>query len=407
VTRRELLLSAGCLATWAGTACRNAGRASRAAGAAPASEPFIPSLAVSLLGLAARFRKRGLVAGDLAQLGGLNRIVGVSIEEGGDALLLGHREPSWPSLHIDDLAIALRSAYRTGPEYQEAPGCSIDPREGAEDPWQMQKVRVFGMPFTCPMALRHVTVDYELKKASIGLTVLKAGVPALFETASDPIAACADTGKAKDETQQAYRFWFCPLVAESPRFAHEGSAMWIEKPVGVQVLTEQEFLDARAHRTGSKPAEGAALRFSRAVSGLLAEGTLPQYASLRGDFRLLEAAKVMALLARPVIGMAYFLNEHMLRVEKVPEFVGGLRREESGEITCDNTVTEKAEPDGRSYHARESIRSYRHLVRGGVEASVLIAKQDVRATSGELGGVLDRVRQAKPSEDAAVWTVAA
>ena len=407
MTRRELILSAGFLATWAETACQNAGRAPRVGRAAPASEPFNPSLAVSLVGLAARFRKRGGAAGGLAELGGLNRIVGVSIEESGDALLLGHQEPSWPSLHIDDLAIAMRSAYRTGPEYQEAPGCSIDPREGAEDPWQMQKVRVFGMPFSCPMALRHVTVDYELKKASLGLTVLKAGLPALFETVSDPVSVCADTGKSNDETKQVFRFWFCPLVAESPRFSQEGSAMWIEKPVGVQVLTEEEFLDQRAHRTGGKPAEGAPLRFARAVSGLLAEGTLPQYAALRGDFRLLEAAKVVALLAQPVIGLAYFLNEHVLRVEKVPKFVGGLRREESGEVTCDNTVSEKAERDGTSYEARERMRRYHHQVRGGVEASVPIAKRDVRAASGELGGVLDRVRKAKPSADAAVWTVAA
>jgi hypothetical protein len=379
---------------------------SRAAGPAPASEPFKPSLAVSLAGLTARLRKRG---GDaLAQLGGLNRIVGVSVEESGDALLLGHKEPSWPSLHIDDLAVALRSAYQTGPEYGEAPGCSIDPREGAADPWSMQKVRVLGMPFSCPMALRHVSVDYELKKASLGLTVLKPGLPALFQSMSDPIAACADTRKANDETQQVFRFWFCPLVASSPRFSREGSAMWIEKPVAVQVLTEEEFLDQRAHRTGSKPAEGPALRFAHAVSGLLAEAALPQYASLRGDFRLLEAAKVMALLAQPVAALAYFLNEHVLRVEKVPKFVGGLRREESGEITCDNTVSEKAEAGSVSYVARERTRSYRHQVRGGVEASVTIAKQDVRAAGGgELGGVLDRVRQAKPSADAAFWTVAA
>jgi hypothetical protein len=398
MTRRQLLLSAGCLAGWAGAGCRNTGsRAPSAGRTAPASEPFTPSLAVSLFGVATKLRKRA--GAGLAELGGLNRIIGVSIEEGGDA--------SWPSLHVDDLAIALRSAYRTGPEYQEAPGCSIDPREGAEDPWQMQKVRVFGMPFSCPMALRHVSVDYELKKASLGLTVLKAGLPSLFETGSDPISICADASKGNSESQQTFRFWFCPLVQDSPRFAQDGSAMWIEKPVGVQVLTEQEFLDQRAHRTGSKPAEGAALRFARAVSGLLAEGTLPQYAALRGDFRLLEAAKVMALMAHPVIGLAYFLSEHTLRAEKVPQYVGGLRREESGEVTCDNPVTERAEPGGMSYQAQESTRRYHRQVRGGVEASVSIAARDVRATSGELADVLDRVRKAKPSDDAAVWTVAA
>jgi hypothetical protein len=183
--------------------------------------------------------------------------------------------------------------------------------------------------------------------------------------------------------------------------------MWIERPVGVQVLTEQEFLDQRAHRTGSKPAEGAALRFARAVSGLLAEGTLPQYAALRGDFRLIEAAKVMALLAQPVIGLAYFLNEHTLRAEKVPQYVGGLRREESGEVTCDNTVTERAEPGGMSYQAQENMRRYHRQVRGGVEASVSIATRDVRPGSGELADVLDSVRKAKPSDAAAVWAVAA
>ncbi len=407
MTRRELLGGTGVLATWPGMGCRRSTK--KAAGmskAAPAAEAFDPTAALSLHGLAAALRnQRGAAFEKWARLSGLNRLIGVSVEDDGDVLLLGHKETSWPDLHIDDLAIALRSAFRAGLEYNEPPGCSIDPREGTEDPWRMQKVRVFGMPFSCAMAARLVAIDYELKKASLGLIVLKPGLPTLVEPVSDPISACADTKRTEREVQKAHRFWFCPLTADSSRFVQEERAIWIEKPIGAQVLTEEEFLDRNARRTGSKPAEGAALLFVRAVSSLLAEAALPQYAALRGDFRLIEAAKLVALLGTPAGALGYFLSEHVIRQEKVPAFVGGLWRDESGEITCENTITEKAMTGGTSYESHTALRKYRQRVRGGVEAQIRIASHDMRKSNGELGNVLRRVREAKPSKDAAVWTL--
>jgi len=395
MTRRDWILSA-MAAGLAGSGCRSLSRTASAVADA-VLEPFRPTAALSFRGVAAR-------AGRLVDLGGLNRLVGVSIENDGDVLLLGHREPSWPSVHIDDLVIALRSAFKAGPRYQEPIGCSIDPREGEADPWQMQKVSTFGMEDS-RMAARHVAIDYELKKASLGLTVLKPGMPSLLDNSTRQVDC--SSSQREGPTHSAHRFWFCPRVADAPRFVRDGEAIWIHKPVGAQVLTEEEFLDSKAHRVGARPAEGAAVAFARAASELLASGALPHYAALRGDFRLIEAAKLVAVLGASPAALGYFLSEHVVRKEKVPKYVGGLWREETLEITCANTVTETDIPGGKSYAGHADIRKNRQRVIGGVEGRVPIVAKDVRTGNQELSAVMQRVRSARPSADAAIWPVAA
>ena len=329
-------------------------------------------------------------------------MIGISSEKDGDVFLLGHHDPQLPDYDADQLTISLRSAFRVGPRYQEPPGVSIDPREGAEDPWRMQKVRSFGMEDS-EMLARSLFVDYELKKASLGLVVLGPGVPSLVQGAA-AAAACADK-RPERAIESAYRFWFCPRVPEGTRFVRDGDAVWIQRPVGAHVLTDEEFLDQKAHRVGARAAEGASVRFVQAVTELVDGGKLPQYAALRGDFRLLEAGKLIALVGATDSTLGYFLHEHAVKPAKIPEFVGGLWREESSEITCANSITETPISNGVSYGSDADVRKSRLRVTGGVEARVPISDHDLHSMPRELSPVLAKVRAARTPADAVVWNV--
>lgn len=403
MTRREWLASMGTGVAVVG--CR-ARRDVAAIAEDVVLEGFQPAVALSLRGVATAFRKGGGAAARVATMGGLNRLVGVSVESDGDVLFLGLREPSWPAQHIDDMAVTLRSAFHAGPAYQEPIGCTIDPRAGEDDPWTMQVAKTFGVEPSA-MAARHIAIDYEMKKASLGLIALKPGMPSVMD-GSDVIADCSSTAAPpKGATETVHRFWFCPKVPGPPRFVRDGEAIWIQKPVGAQVLTEQEFLDAKANRVGGKPAAGSAVKFAQAMTGLLQSCDLPQYAALRADFRLIEAAKLVPLLGVDPASLQYYLSEHTVRKEKVPTYVGGLWRNESSEFTCENKVDEAPVSGGTSYRSHADVRRRQERVIGGVEARVPIERKDVREGANELSATMTRVREAKPSADAAIWTVSA
>jgi hypothetical protein len=175
--------------------------------------------------------------------------------------------------------------------------------------------------------------------------------------------------------------------------------------VQVQVLTEEEFLDRNARRTGSKPAEGAALRFAQAVSDLTAAANLPQYATLRSDFRLLETARLLAVTGAREDTLEYFLHEHKVASSRTPVFLGGLWREESGELTSDNKIEETPIAGGRSFHSRTQLRRYRQRVAGGVDALVLIRKTDIEKSDNSIGSTLQPVRTARLSLEDVLWEV--
>jgi len=134
---------------------------------------------------------------------------------------------------------------------------------------------------------------------------------------------------------------------------------------------------------------------------------LPQYAALKADFRLIEAAKLVPFLGVEPATLHYFLSQHQVRNEKIPAYIGGLWREESTEFTCANRVDEVPVSGGVSYQSHADIRKSHQRVIGGVSAQVPLAKTDVRPGTNELTAMMRRVRDAKPSADAAVWTVEA
>ena len=220
----------------------------------PAASPR-PSLALSLAVLQAEAasaqQARQPLPVELAQLGGLNRLDGFMAEPDGEVVLLGEHEASLPPLHLDDLVVSLRHAYHASPAYEGTLGCTIDPWQGAKDPWQIQQVRVFGMPPSVLMAQRHVAIDYELKRISAGLVSLGHDVPSLYDLNRSPEPLCGDTAQPEQRTEMTHRFWFYPRYPEPPRFLVEGRTVLILKPVEVQLLTEQEFRDQTGQRTGA------------------------------------------------------------------------------------------------------------------------------------------------------------
>ena len=197
--RTARLLSIAVLCAWLLTACRGTPAEKphqlptkkTVSVSAPSPMPQ-PSLALSLTVLQAQAEQHGgTLPQQLVQLGGLNRIHGFLLEPDGEVILLGEHDPALPTLHLDDVAVALRNAYQVSAAYQGVLGCTIDPWAGAEDPWRIQRVTVFGMPPTVRMAARHVLVDFELKKVSAGLLLLVQGVPSLHELDMATFSPCA------------------------------------------------------------------------------------------------------------------------------------------------------------------------------------------------------------------------
>ncbi len=106
----------------------------------------------------------------------------------------------------------------------------------------------------------------------------------------------------------------------------------ILKPVGVQLLTEREFLNQTGQRTGAAPASPLAERFAQVITELLASNRLHQYTQLVQDFRTIEVAQLLWFKRVPAQSLRYFLQDYPLMEVETPAFVGGIRREEQGEV---------------------------------------------------------------------------
>lgn len=364
-----------------------------------------PSLALSLTVLQEEAAKQHqALPHDLAHPGGMNRIQGFMIEDG-EILLLGAQDPdpSLPPVDLESLVIALRNAYQVSPAYQGVLGCTIDPSVGAEDPWRIQQVKVLGMPATVTMAARHVAIDYELKKVSAGILSF-AGVPSQWEMTRSASPLCE--GPMDKEMEAVHRFWFYPLYPPSPRFMEEEGMVLILKPVGVQLLTEQEFLDRTGKRTGATQASPLAERFAQVITELLAKNQLRHYAQLRQDFRVIEVAQLLRFKRVPAQSLQYFLQDYSLTEVMVPEFVGGIRREEQGEAVCDTEISERQAPQGKLISGTERVQRYHLTSRGGVEAEVQLAPEHfVEERSGVLADLRRRVRASRPSAQALLWPI--
>jgi hypothetical protein len=329
-------------------------------------------------------------------LHGLNRIEGFTVLDDGDVVLFGRRDSAGAPIHIDDLMVALRSAYGAD---GEAPGCSIDPRDDHADPWSIQRVRILGMPLDCLMARRHVAVDYELKLAGAGLLVLGDGVAGAFDRSRDGRSICS--AAASEPLSVSHRFWFCALYPQETRFEQQDATTLIRHPVNVQVLTERRLHD-RAGVKGAEP-DAAADRFAHGVTNLLAQAGRKAYQEVRNDFRVIELARLMAYQNVPRERFAYLLEEHIHEQVEVPRYVTGVRRTERSEVTCGGEVDDSGDGLRASSRVVRAQRDYR----GGVEARIEISREHVaRSATGSLGLLAKRIAASRPSAAAVTWEIA-
>lgn len=371
----------------------------------PPEREFEPSLALSLTALqqAGKAKNGRRLPDDVVHLAGVNRIRGVIVAPD-DVVLLGDAEPGMPPLDVSDLAVALRHAYRTGAEYNGDPGCTIDPREGADDPFRIQVVKVFAIPRNCPMAARFVTLDYELKKVSSGILAVDSEVRSLFDLRRTASGLCqGETGKQRSSVS-VHRFWFHAREPEGPSYFEDDGVVWIRKPVHVKLLTEREFLDSKARRTGGAPADPQAEEFAASITEMLARDELPRYVELRNDYRLLEVAGVLRHKSVPAERLQYLLAEHSIPAVEVPAYVGEIRREERGEVVCETTLSERPQVMGATLESRQHVQQYQQQSRGGVNAKVDVsAPRFTRDTASGLSALRRRVMSARPSASALVW----
>ena len=108
----------------------------------------------------------------------------------------------------------------------------------------------------------------------------------------------------------------------------------------------------------------------------------------------------------PAASLRYLLLEHTLTDVSVPVFVGGVRREERGEVVCAHQITEHQIPQGKRLESHEQVLQYHQTFRGGVEAQIrLTADQFTAERSGVLSALRRQVRTARPSPDALLWPI--
>jgi hypothetical protein len=372
--------------------------------------PVQPALALFLTLLqqqvATLQRAQRTVPEQLAEMGGMTCIQGVMSEPDGELILLGSRDSALPRLHLEDLVVALRNAYQVNVAYHGVPGCTIDPWTGADDPWRIQRVAVTGMPSRVGMAARHVAIDSALKKVSAGIVALGHGVTSLYalRRAADPL--CAEPHDQATPQTITHRFWFSPRYPAPSRFMQDASLVLILRPVEVQLLTEQEFLNQAGQRQGAAPAAPVAQEFAQAITQLLATMSRPDYAQLVQDFRWIELGQLLRVRAVPASSLQYLLQDYPVPEVPVPAFVGGIRREERGEVVCDTQITEQRVHQGTRVASAEKVARYHYISRGGVEANIrLTPTQFAPERSGVVARLRQHVRAARSTAQTLLWAL--
>jgi hypothetical protein len=248
------------------------------------------------------------------------------------------------------------------------------------------------------MAARHVSLDYELKRVGAGIQGADGKIlPSAFELENQG-GPCASSGE--HSISIAHRYWFFPKTPERPRFERDRQTATILRPIGVQLLTEQEFLNRRGERTGATEADPAAQQFADAVTALLESDKVARYSQIVHDFRVIELARLMRFCGVAQSSLSFLLSNYELKRVEVPSHVGGVRREEKGTTVCKTTITETVS----AINSVEDTSEYSYEYRGGVEAKVEVAEAD--ATPRDLGSLRRRVLDSKPSSGAISWEIA-
>jgi hypothetical protein len=107
----------------------------------------------------------------------------------------------------------------------------------------------------------------------------------------------------------------------------------------------------------------------------------------------------------PSLALTYLLEGCELPAEPVPNYAGGIWREEQGEVVCENAIEESETPTGRLIKSNARSQRYHSRIRGGVEARIELSSEQFGQGSGDLGLLRQRVMNSRPSPTTLVWEI--
>jgi hypothetical protein len=358
---------------------------------------------------------------ELSFLCGLTVISGYVIDnDSNDVILFGRVDPQRPQLHVEDLAVALRSAWFKYPEeqghsiYYPDPGCSIDPdpaviqelrnaakiilqgevEESALKNWgdvcgQPQAVRTMGIPARTHFAKVMVDADYYMKRLvdgseSLGLGGLTSLLDMTMAQAKEEIL---QSGKTSIPIESMNRFWFYP---GQNQYAEDSGIVEIQK-CPVILLTELEFL-AKDKISGTGKVNPLARSFAESFStsyGQIAEKK-PLYYELEGLFRTVALAKI-AKFKNTVVDLEYLLDHLPLLQADIPRTLPGLS-------------------NARQFEHRWDVPNGYKIVQlclpscGGVDIGINVTASSFhRDQTGRLPRVKQALLSARSSSEALYW----
>ena len=317
-----------------------------------------PSRAVSLNAIATAIRS-GSSTAQAKSLCGITSLRGYLADANSrDIILLGVVDPDLPPLHLEDLVVALRSAWgvydrivgRT--RYISDPGCSIDPnpavlaqlrdfdlsrpgttsaddQNARTEAWksigrQPQKVRVMGVPFDCRFAKVMVDADYYMKRIVNGTVAL--GIDGLYSLSDMDIESYrqqlrAGKGSAAHGGSLS-RFWFSP--GDATYEVRDGAT--ILRSCSVKLLTEEEYLTEHGAIAQMGRPDPAAGRFARSFSEKYDHiaALRPIYKELKALFAYVAVARLMKDSRADSSALSYLLRNYRVPNIAVSRAVNGL-----------------------------------------------------------------------------------
>ncbi|MCX6343589.1 MAG: DUF1598 domain-containing protein [Armatimonadetes bacterium] len=316
--------------------------------------------AISLNALAASMKSGG--SADAQRLCGVTKVLGYLIDaKSHDVVLVGKVDPELPPLYLDDLAVALRSAWMTyikvenGVRCHYAPGCSIDPDpkvlqqlkelevpkfdsadseslKGFSESWktigaQPQSVRVMGAPFDSRFSKVMVDADYYMKRIVNGSVALGIdGLESLTDMHTSQMKQSLSSGKDdRAPGMTLNRFWFSP--GETTYEVKDGISILRSCPI--RLLTEEEFLNEHGAIAGKGRPDPMAGEFARMFTAKYQEiaQARPIYHKLQGLFRFVALAKMMKADRADSVapsGLGYLLKYQKVKNVPVSRGVNGL-----------------------------------------------------------------------------------
>jgi len=255
---------------------------------------------------------------EVKRLFGATRLLGFLLAEdqlGKDCILICAQEAKFPTLKLDDLAVA----YRNVTAGDARPACTIDPRpetmkdlaivgqklmasrntslaEAQLEKWQelaegLQDVKVFNVDPASSFANTMVDADYDLKSICNGTENL-AGIKGFCDLVLQKMKAEISKKGTMDTPMNFYnRFWFTP---GDVKYRTDGSLFLLSR-CQVVLRTEQETLTQEGNRIGASKANPLAKEFAQQFTARFADVAKAKkvYRELENLYRAVALADLM------------------------------------------------------------------------------------------------------------------